>query len=412
MKNICFYFQVHQPFRLKTYRFFEIGQSDSYYDDSGNLEILKKVAEKCYLPANQLLLDLIKKHEGNFKVAFSISGSALEQFEKYSPEVIESFAKLSDTGCVEFLAETWNHSLASLVSQDEFVYQVNRHRDKINALFGQKPEVFRNTELIYSNQIGEKIASLGFKGILTEGAESIIANKNPNRLYHHPSYQGFKILLKNYRLSDDIAFRFSQKNWEHYPLTSAKFTQWLDAMPEANNVINLFMDYETFGEHQWKENGIFDFLKELPDQVLKQKGLGFITPSQVINTLSAYQPLEVPEPVSWADSERDLSAWLGNNLQKDAFKSLYKLEEKVRLSNDKQIWKDWGNLQNSDHFYYMSTKKSADGQVHQYFSPYSSPYQAFINYMNVLSDFQMRIERVLLKKSWKTIPERDMVEMG
>ena len=347
-----------------------------------------KVAEKCYLPANKVLLDLIREHSKRFKVSFSISGTALDQFEMYAPEVLESFQRLAKTGCVEFLSETYSHSLSSLISPEEFKCQVKDHARKIEHLFGQTPSVFRNTELIYSDKIGSMVNEMVYKAMLTEGANHILGWQSPNFLYCSAANPKLKLLLKNFRLSDDIAFRFSQSGWN---LTAEKFVNWLNAVPSGEEIINLFMDYETFGEHQWKETGIFEFLRSLPHHVFSSSGFDFVTPSEAIDKLQPVAQLSMPDPVSWADEERNLSAWLGNDIQDDAFESLYRLEKKVKKSNDIQLLRDWKYLQTSDHFYYMCTKFFADGDVHKYFNPYNSPYEAFINYMNVLSDFEKRI---------------------
>ncbi len=391
MRTICFYFQVHQPFRFRRYRFFDIGNDHYYYDDYSNESILHKVAQKCYLPANALMLETIQKHAGRFKFAFSISGIAMEQFKLYAPEVLESFRKLADTGQVEFLSETYAHSLSSLKSRDEFERQVIAHRDLIKEHFGQEPKVFRNTELIYSDEIGSMVADMGYKAMLTEGAKHVLGWKSPNYLYCNAINPKLKLLLKNFKLSDDIAFRFSNKGWQEYPLTADKFVDWLNQTPEKEEVINLFMDYETFGEHQWKETGIFDFLKALPDSVFNNSPFTFSTPSEVADNLQVISAANVPNPISWADEERDLTAWLGNEMQQEAFDKLYSLGEKVYGSGDESIKQDYAFLQVSDHFYYMSTKFFSDGDVHSYFNPYDSPYDAFINYMNVLSDFEIRV---------------------
>lgn len=399
MKTICFYFQVHQPFRLRKYHFFDIGSSHDYFDEQENSKILRKVALNCYFPANALMLDLIKQHGGNFKIAYSISGTAMDQFEKYMPELIDSFRALADTGCVEFLAETYAHSLSALKSSEEFQRQVQAHSAKVEFLFGVRPKVFRNTELIYADHIGEIVASMGYNGMLTEGADHVLGWKSPNYLYYHPNKPKLKLLLKNYKLSDDIAFRFSDRNWTEWPLVPEKYVHWLNALPGCEGTVNLFMDYETFGEHQWKDSGIFDFMRALPGQVLKNSHYRFATPSECISVHSPVASLSMPRPVSWADQERDLSAWLGNDLQDDAFDNLYDLERKVRLCNDEQIAKDWLYLQTSDHFYYMCTKYFSDGDVHKYFNPYNSPYDACINYMNVLTDFTMRVNKIAGNKS-------------
>lgn len=391
MRTICFYFQVHQPFRLRRYRFFDIGNDHYYYDDYTNESILNKVATNCYLPANKLMLELIRKHEGQFKIAYSISGIAMEQFRLYAPEVIESFQELAKTGHVEFLSESSAHSLSSLKASGEFEKQVEDHRRLMQTYFGQSPVVFRNTELIYSDEIGARVANMGFKAMITEGAKHILGWKSPNFLYCNAINPRLKLLLKNFKLSDDIAFRFSDKGWNEYPLTAEKYVSWLNQTPQREEVINLFMDYETFGEHQWKESGIFDFLEALPGAVFRDSSFGFSKPSEVADKLQVVSAIQVPNPISWADEERDLTAWLGNELQKEAFNKLYTLTEKVRLSQDEILQQDFNYLQVSDHLYYMSTKFFSDGDVHSYFNPYDTPYEAFINYMNVLSDFEIRV---------------------
>ncbi|MBR6066977.1 MAG: glycoside hydrolase family 57 protein [Bacteroidales bacterium] len=391
MRSICFYFQVHQPFRLKKYRFFDIGNDHSYYNDYENRTIMRKVAEKCYLPANQLMLDLVNEYGDNFKIAYSLSGTVIDQFELYAPDVLESFQKLFATGRVELLDETYSHSLSALRPEDVFDYQVNRHRRKVKELFGLQPKIFRNTELIYSDEIGEKVAKLGYEGMLTEGARHIMGWKSPNYLYCNAINPKLKLLLKNFKLSDDIAFRFSNQAWEEYPLTAEKYVAWLNAIDPNEEVVNLFMDYETFGEHQWKETGIFDFMRALPEKVFKYSDYQFHTPSEVVARHNPVGVLNVPYPISWADEERDLTAWLGNELQNEAFENLYKLFERVKELDDPELWRDWLYLQTSDHFYYMCTKWFSDGDVHKYFNPYSSPYEAFINYMNILSDFRIRL---------------------
>lgn len=391
-KTITLYFQVHQPTRLRLYRFFDIGKDSHYYDDFANRTILKRVAQRCYLPMNDLLLKLIKKYKGKFKVAFSVSGSVLEQFERYSPEVIDSFRELANTGSVEFLCETYYHSLASLASPNEFKHQVLKHKEAINHYFGITPTAFRNTELIYSNSIGEQVYDMGFKTLLTEGAKHIMGWKSPDYVYHAETRPKLKLLLRNYKFSDDIAFRFSNKSWNEWPLTCEKYLNWLKASAaEGGDVINLFMDYETFGEHQKASSGIFDFMKYLPELIIKDGTFEFATPSECSEKYEAVADLDVPEPISWADEERDTTAWLGNELQQEAFNKIYGLIEKLSLVNDSQLWNDFGHLQESDHLYYMCTKFFSDGEVHKYFNPYDTPYEAFINYMNVLSDFTLRV---------------------
>jgi alpha-amylase len=393
MKSICLYFQVHQPYRLSTYRFFDIGSKENYFDEYANRYIMQQVSEKSYLPANEAILSLIKRFGSDFKVSYSISGVALEQFEKYSPKVIKSFQKLAETGSVEFLAETWAHSLASLNNKQEFKEQVKMHVNKVKELFGQKPVTFRNTELVYSNEIGDMVYDLGFRTMLTEGAKHVLGWKSPNLLYCSASNPKLKLLLKNFQLSDDIAFRFSERNWSEWPLTAEKFVGWLEKVNERDEVVNLFMDYETFGEHQWAETGIFDFLKAFPGYAIKNGGFKFKTPSQLSKELQPAAQLNVPYPISWADEERDLTAWLGNEMQDEAFGKLYDLQTKIKKVKDEDLLNKWRYLQTSDHFYYMCTKWFSDGDVHKYFNPYNSPYDAFINYMNVLSDLHIRVEK-------------------
>ena len=394
-KSVCLYFQVHQPTRLRLYRFFDIGKDSHYYDDFANRTIFKRVAQRCYQPMNDILLQAIKRNKGKFKVAFSISGSALEQFERYAPEVLDSFRELAATGCVEFLSETYYHSLASLRSPAEFKLQVNKHKEMIQNLFGVTPTAFRNTELIYSDEIGSMVHDLGFNTMLTEGARHIMGWKSPNHIYSNDIAPKLKLLLRNYPLSDDIAFRFSNKGWNEWPLTTEKYVGWLNQAD--GEIINLFMDYETFGEHQSESSGIMDFMSHLPEAVLAG-GLKFVTPSEAASKLKPVADLSVPEPISWADEERDLSAWLGNELQQDAFNKLYSLTEKLSIINDGTLWADFGHLQESDHLYYMCTKFFSDGEIHQRFNPYDTPYEAFINYMNVLSDFIIRVNEALAVK--------------
>ena len=391
-KSICLYFQVHQPNRLRLYRFFDIGKDSHYYDDFANRTILRRVAQKCYLPMNALLLELIEANKGAFKVAFSISGSVLEQFDRYAPEVIESFRKLAQTGSVEFLSETYYHSLASLASPIEFKNQVLKHKAAIEHYFGVTPKAFRNTELIYSDAIGEMVYDMGFKTMLTEGARHVLGWKSPNFLYSCAQAPSLKLLLKNSSLSDDIAFRFSDRGWSDWPLTCEKYLSWIKAAAQNDEIVNLFMDYETFGEHQKAASGIFDFMRALPEIVIKDGEFEFVTPTQAAKKHRPVGDLDVMDPISWADEERDVTAWLGNELQNDAFNKLNDQAEKLALLNDEALWSDFGHLQESDHFYYMCTKFFSDGAVHKYFNPYDTPYEAFINYMNVLSDFILRVD--------------------
>ncbi len=389
MASVCFYFQVHQPTRLRRYTVFD--KSDRYFDDHKNSFVCRKVANKCYLPANRLILDLIRRFEGRFKVAYSITGILLEQLQQYSPEVMSTFDALAETGCVEFLAETYYHSLSFLYSPDEFIEQVDKHTETIQALFGQKPKVFRNTELIYNNELAALVESMGgFDAILSEGADHILGYRSPNFVYKPQGCEKLRLLLKNYQLSDDIAFRFSNRTWTEWPLTAEKFSQWINNVNGNGNVVNLFMDYETFGEHQWEDTGIFDFMKHLPGRILNHPDNDFKTPSEVIGSYQPVGTVDVPHVISWADTERDLSAWLGNAMQSNAIHELYRIENKVKKAGDEKLIADWRKLQTSDHFYYMCTKYFADGDVHKYFNPYKSPYDSYINFMNVLDHLDSR----------------------
>ncbi|MEG0656405.1 MAG: glycoside hydrolase family 57 protein [Mucinivorans sp.] len=394
MKNLCLYFQVHQPYRLKKYRFFNMGKDHFYFDDFLNRTVMQRVAHDSYLPMNALLLGLIARSQGKLRVAFSISGTAIEQFRQYAPEVIESFRALADTGCVEFLGETYAHSLASFTSRAEFEKQIVQHSDTIDELFGQRPKVFRNTELIYSDTIGEIVQEMGFEAMLTEGAKQILGWKSPNFIYANPIKQNLKLLLRNYKLSDDIAFRFANRGWAEYPLTADKYVSWLSDEENKGEIVNLFMDYETFGEHNKAKEGIFEFMEAFFNAVVASDKLQMKTPSQIAQECQSTAILHVPHPISWADEERDVSAWLGNELQDEAFAKLYALREKIVEINDPNMTYVFNALQGSDHFYYMCTKWFSDGDVHSYFNPYDSPYEAFMNYMNVLSDFQREVQKL------------------
>ncbi|MDN5200210.1 glycoside hydrolase family 57 protein [Fulvivirgaceae bacterium BMA10] len=391
MASVCFYFQVHQPFRIKPYSFFEIGEINNYEFEQQNIDILNGVSERCYLPTNELLLHLIEKSKGGFKIAFSISGTALEQFEKYRPDVLESFQKLAATGCVEFLAETYYHSLSFNFSINQFKHEVSKHRLKIERLFKQVPRVFRNTELIYNNDVAKVVEDMGFSGILCEGVDWFLNGASPNFLYSPPNAEHIKCFLKNHKLSDDIAFRFSNEAWNQFPLTAPKFSNWLGDLQNHSDIINLFMDYETFGEHQHAESGIFNFLSCLPEEILKHEWLDTKTPSEILTHFESKGIYDVESFTSWADLERDLSAWMGNNLQRDALNRLYELGKSISLIKNKALYDTWCKLQTSDHFYYMCTKSLADGDVHQYFSSFDSPYDAYIYYMNLLKDLELTI---------------------
>lgn len=399
MPAVNFYFQVHQPFRLRNYSFFDIGENPFYEDEAANKRIMQKVADKCYLPMNRLLLKLIKKHRGQFKVSFSISGVAYDQFEKYAPEVLDFFRELAGTGSCEFLAETYYHSLSFLHSPAEFREQVALHTARTKELFDKEPTAFRNTELIYNNSLAKTVEDMGFKVVLAEGADHLLGWRSPNFLYRPEGAVNLKLLLKNYRLSDDIAFRFSNRSWAGFPLTAHKFANWLHSTNGNGEVVNLFMDYETFGEHQWMETGIFEFMEALPDAVLSHPDFFFVTPSEAAALLYPVAFLDVPHFMSWADQERDLTAWLGNDMQKDAMESIYRLEGQVRELGCPELLSTWRKLQTSDHFYYMCTKYFSDGDVHKYFNPYESPYEAYITYMNALSDFKLRLDAAVSAKN-------------
>lgn len=422
-KSVCFYFQVHQPYRLSKCNVFEIGGKADYFEGPFNFEnqkVFEKIARKCYLPTNALLLELLKRHP-EFKVSFSFSGVFLEQCEQFGEigkQVLDSFKAIVATGRAEVLAETYYHSLSWLYSKKEFAEQIRKHTKKIYQVFKKRPRVFRNTELIYNNEIAEFIREMGFKGVLAEGWDHYLDWRSPNHLYTptkaelHPAdkkiakeyaiqkkaVKPFALLLKNYKLSDDIAFRFSNRGWSEWPLTADKFAAWADSAP--GETLNLFMDYETFGEHQWEDTGIFEFMRHLPKQLLR-RNIGFRTPSE---TLKAYQPvgeLDVPYLMSWADMERDLSAWCSNELQESALKRIFDLEHELNellpdmpKKEQERILDIWRRLQTSDHFYYMCTKYWNDGDVHAYFSPYESPYDAFITYMNTLTDFETKLQQL------------------
>ena len=391
MVSVCFYFQVHQPFRLRKYSVFDIGARTDYFDGNKNREVMQKVAKKCYLPANNAVLELIKKTDGRFKASYSITGTAIEQFKAYAPEVLDSFKELAKTKCIEFLDETYYHSLAFLYSKEEFMEQVALHNKMIRELFGFSPKVFRNTELIYNNEVASYAKKMGYKAILAEGADYILDWRSPNFMYKAKTTKNMKLMLKNYKLSDDIAFRFSEKSWKEFPLTAPKFASWVNAINGNGNVVNLFMDYETFGEHQWEDKGIFEFLRHLPLEILKHPDNEFLTIGEAVEKYEPVGELDVHNAVSWADIERDLSAWLGNKMQTEAIKELYMMEAKVKNSKDNFLIEAWRKMQTSDHFYYMCTKWFNDGDVHKYFNPYDSPYESFIAFMNIINDIKLRV---------------------
>jgi alpha-amylase len=417
MTSVVFYFQVHQPYRLRRYTVFDV--DPFYFDTEKNGRILRKVAEKCYRPATSLILDLVRRHEGRFRVAYSLTGTVLDQMAEFAPDVLDLFRRLAETGACEFLGETYHHSLSFLYSREEFAEQVALHTRKIEALFGQTPRVFRNTELIYNNDLGHYVSRMRgpdgrprWLGQVCEGVDHILGYRSPNYPYRPPhtgagpTGRPFALLLKNYRLSDDIAFRFSNRSWTEWPLTAEKFASWVNQINGDGYVCNLFMDYETFGEHQWSDTGIFQFLDALPGWVydVNPGHNDFLTPSEALEKYDAVGEYDVPHMTSWADTERDLSAWLGNAMQSNALLETYKLERpiKARLAaalkagdegeaaEARYLLEDWRKVTTSDHFYYMCTKYWADGDVHKYFSPYDSPYDAYINFMNVLDNLRTR----------------------
>ena len=394
MASVCFYFQVHQPYRLRRYSIFDT--STDYFDHEHNREVCQKVARKCYVPACRVLLDLVRAHEGRFRCSFSLSGVVLDQLEEYSPEVIDLLHQLNESGCVEFLAETYYHSLSFLYSREEFAQQVELHRDRIRGLFGREPRIFRNTELIYNNEVARFVANLGFDGMLAEGLDRLLGHRSPAWVYHPPKTPDFSLLLKNYRLSDDIAFRFGDRNWSEWPMTADRFADWVHQVNGNGYLVNLFMDFETLGEHQWEDTGIFEFLRDLPGKVMARGDNDFVTVSEAVARYAPSGAYDVPHLISWADTERDLSAWLGNAMQSNGVAELYQLELAVKASGDEQLLSDWRRLQTSDHFYYMCTKWFADGDVHKYFNPYDSPYDSYINFMNVLDNLSSRSRGVPL----------------
>ncbi len=390
MASVVFYFQVHQPFRLRRYTVFDT--DPNYFDDQANRDICLKVADKCYRPANAVMEELVARHEGRFRVSYSITGTAIEQFRAWAPDILASFQRLAESGCVEFIAETRYHSLAFLYNREEFIAQTQSHCDLMEDLFGRRPTVFRNTELTYNNDVAQVVAEMGFDAILTEGADHILGYRSPNFLYRPPNCPQMKMLLKNYRLSDDIAFRFGNRAWAGWPLSSETFAKWVDQINGNGFVCNLFMDYETFGEHQWADTGIFEFLQSLPDSILADGKNDFLTVREAVDRHAAVAALDIPPKISRADTQRDQSARLGNSMQANALHDVYALADEVLTRGDEELLADWRRLQTSDHFYYMCTKWFADGDVHKYFNPYESPYDAYINYMNILDNIHTRAQ--------------------
>ena len=397
MRSVTLCFQVHQPFRINPYTFFDIGKNHSYEDAAHNKLVVDRVADLCYLPTNKILLQQIKKYKGLFRVAFSISGTTIEQFKLYRPDVIDSFIALAKTDCVEFLAETYYHSLSSIFSKEEFLIQVDTHRKLIRSTFGYQTEVFRNTELIHNNDIAATIKELGLKGMITEGVQKLLGTMSTNKVYS-PAHISFPVILRNCKLSDDLAFRFSDKNWKGYPLTVEKYTSWIKKSLKKHENATIYVDYETFGEHQKKNSGIFTFLRKLPGMLIDTHGIDFMTPSEVIDNLEIHDVYDAHETISWADIEKNLSAWYQNSMQKEALEKIYSLEPLIRKMQIRRHTDKWSKLQTSDHFYYMSTKGYSDGEVHQYFSPFASPHDAYIHYMNVVADFELEIRKKKLFK--------------
>jgi len=393
MTSVCLYFEVHQPTRLNHFSVFNVGKNNdplsTYFNHELNYWIFEKVAKKCYIPTNKLLLDLINKFDGKFRISFSLTGTFVEYCEKYIPSLLDSFRDLFATGAVDLIEETYFHSLSSLYDDlDEFEEQIKMHNKMIKRIFNYKPRIFRNTEAIFDNRIAKKVSEMGYRGILTEGTEKILDWRSPNYIYK-PVNVDIKVLLRNYTLSDDVGFRFSARGWPGYPLTADKYAYWLASC--EGDLINLFIDYETFGEHHWIETGIFDFLNHLPREVLKYNHLDFVTVSEATERYEPIGDIDVPWAISWADADRDVSTWLGNNMQTACFNELKDLGRKIKEKKDKNLLYIWRLLQTSDHLYYLSTKGMEDGDVHAYFSPYSGPYEGFINYMNILQDLKQRL---------------------
>lgn len=413
MKAICLYFQVHQPFRLRTYRFFEMGEDHYYYDDYQNRFVVQQVANECYIPMNQLLLELIQEYGKDFKISFSISGTALEQFEKYAPEVLSGFRRLIKTGNVEMVAETYYHSLSSLKNKMEFQRQIEMNVKKLKDLFKiERPTTFCNSELIYSDNIGEDVAELGFNTILTEGPKHVLGWKSPNYLYNNALNPNLNALLRNFSLCDDISFRFSDCSWDQWPLTADKFSQWLKGIDQDQPVLNLFFRYETFGSHIKQETGIFEFLRALPAHILKETDYKFKTPSEISKKLKPVSRVYVPYPISWADEERDTSSWTGNELQTEALNKLYEVSDLMMTCKDEQIRQDWERLQTTEHVFFMCTKWFTAGDIRKEINPYENPYNAFINYMNVLSDLLIRLKVLEMKNNPQASDEKvDIVEV-
>jgi len=390
MKTVVFYFQVHQPYRMRNYHILDIGKNHNYFDDVQNIEIIKKVSEKCYLPATRMIAQLVRETKGKFRVSYSISGVALEQMQRHAPEVIDAFRDLAKTGGVEFLAETYYHSLAAIYSQAEFEDQVRRQMDTVERLFNYRPYTFRNTELTYHDHLAWLAQNLGFKTVLTEGVDQLIGPNGSGNLYK-AKHADVKVMCRNYRLSDDIAFRFSAYQWSEFPLFADKWASWVKHSPGP--LVNIFIDYETFGEHHWASTGIFEFLRYLPTALLNTGDIEILTPGEAARKYSPVGEISPRHWISWADTERDLSAWLGNDMQRNAMGKFYELEAAIKQSRDPGLLEDWRRLSTSDHYYYMSTKHAGDAEVHTYFNPHLGPHYAYINMMRILSDVEERARK-------------------
>ena len=398
-RGIVLYLHVHQPWRVRNYDIFDVASKHNYFSESASPDqdnelIFHKIADKSYKPMNRLLEKLLNDHP-DFKVSLSITGTFIEQAEQFDPGILDSFRRLVDTGRVEILSETYHHSLAFFYDRNEFEAQVERHRQKILEVFGVETRVFRNTELAYNNELAKWADDHGFNGIIAEGWDDVLGWRSPNYVYRPVNTGNIKLLMKNYRLSDDIAFRFSDRGWSDWPLTADKYHRWASTALEDAPLLNLFMDYETFGEHQWAEDGIFEFFEQFVRHWVSRPDQKFYTTSEAIEANEPQGEISVTQTVTWADSERDLSAWLGNNLQHEAMKYIYDMTERVLRTGDGQLIDDWRKLQTADHVYYMSTKHADDGSIHSYFSPYSSPYEAFLNYMNAIRDIRWRTDNLL-----------------
>ena len=394
MTSIVLYFHVHQPFRLRRYTFFDIARETRYFDDDANAAIVRRVAERCYVPMNELLLRLAERHGERFRCSMSVTSTALEQMERWAPDALASFLALARSGAVEFVAETSHHSLAFLANGREFRAQVRAHTARLERTFGTRPRTFRNTELVIDDRVARVCDELGFAALLGEGADHLVGWRSPTSVYAAAGTRNLKVLLRSYELSDDIAFRFSNRSWNEWPLSAEKFARFLERVPGGAQQVGLFMDYETAGEHQWAETGIFEFMEAMPGAALAGGRFAFRTPSEVADAEPATETLEIPHPVSWADAERDLSAWLGNPMQRAAHDALYALYDDVLAAAERgepDLLERWRKLSTSDHVYYMCTKGASDGEVHAHFSPYDTPHEAYVTFMNVVDDLARRV---------------------